>query len=162
MMLWGSLSSWRTGRLVGVEGHVSRAKRKTSLMVTCSWALWTLDWGENSSSNNNSKHTTKIRKEWLQDPLWALAVRPSQSPDLNLHTPSNLVELVRFCKEVWEKHPINMCSKLLASYLKRACFNKVLSKDSEYLCVCYVFVFNTFAKTSSYLFSLSNDGVLCA
>lgn len=161
-MLWGSLSSWRTGRLVGVEGQVSRAKRKTSLMVTCSWALWTLDWGENSSSNNNSKHTTKIRKEWLQDPLWVPLCAPARAQTWTNTPHPTLVELVRFCKEVWEKRPINMCSKLLASYLKRACFNKVLSKDSEYLCVCYVFVFNTFAKTSSYLFSLSNDGVLCA
>jgi hypothetical protein len=40
------------------------------------------------------------------------------------------------------------------------CFNKVLSKGSEYLCKCDVY-FYTFAKVSKNLFLLCHYGVLC-
>ena len=53
---------------------------------------------------------------------------------------SNLTELERICREEWEKLPKYWCAKLVASYTRRRvcnccqrCFNKVLSKGSEYL-----------------------------
>uniref|UniRef100_A0A669AWK9 Ig-like domain-containing protein n=1 Tax=Oreochromis niloticus TaxID=8128 RepID=A0A669AWK9_ORENI len=46
------------------------------------------------------------------------------------------MELERFCREEREKLPKNRCVKLLASY-STAC-----SKGCEYLCKCYIFVYN--------------------
>jgi len=83
--------------------------------------------------DNDPKHTAKITKEWLRDNSVNVLEWPSQSPDLNpiedlwrdlkmaVHrrSPSNLMELERFCKEEWEKLPKNRCAKLVASYSKR-------------------------------------------
>ena len=58
---------------------------------------------------------------------------PSQSPDPNpiehlrkdlkiavqQHSPSNLTELERICREEWEKLPKYRCAKLVASYSRR-------------------------------------------
>jgi len=82
---------------------------------------------------NNPKHTAKITKEWLRDNSVNVLEWPSQSPDLNpmehlwrdlkmaVHrrSPSNLMELDRFCKEECEKLPKRRCAKLVASYSKR-------------------------------------------
>jgi hypothetical protein len=35
------------------------------------------------------------------------------------HSPSNLTELERICREEWEKFPKYICAKLVASYPKR-------------------------------------------
>ena len=61
----------------------------------------------------------------------------------------NRTELERICREEWEKLPKYRCAKLLASYPRRLeavisakrCFNKVLSKGSEYLCKNVIFPF---------------------
>ena len=110
------------------------------------------DWGEGSSSNRT---TTLSTQQWLWDVLeW-----PIQRPDLNpiehlwrdleiavqRHSPSNLTELERICREQWEKLPKYRCAKLVASYPRRlkaviaakgASTKK--SKGSEYLCKCDV------------------------
>ena len=83
--------------------------------------------------DNNPKHTAKISKEWLQNHSVNVLEWPSQSPDLNpieylrgdlkmaVHrrSPSNLMELERFCKEEWSKLPKNTCAKLVTTYSKR-------------------------------------------
>ena len=70
----------------------------------------------------DSDHETKTMQEWL-----------SQSPDLNpiehlwrdlkiavlRHSPSNLTELERICREEWEKLPKYRCAKLEGSYPRR-------------------------------------------
>jgi hypothetical protein len=38
---------------------------------------------------------------------------------LQQHSPSNLTELERICREEWEKLPKCRCAKLVASMLKR-------------------------------------------
>jgi hypothetical protein len=83
--------------------------------------------------DNDSKHTAKTTQEWLRykSNLWR---------DLKIAvqrlSPSNLTELERICREEWEKLPKYRCAKLVASYPRRLnavrCFNKVLSKGSEY------------------------------
>ncbi len=103
---------------------------ETSLMKTCSRALWTSDWGDGSSFNRTTTLSTQPRSQWLRDNSVNVLERPSQSPDLNplehlcrdlkmaVHrrSPSNLMELERSCKEEKLK---NRCAKLVASYSKR-------------------------------------------
>ena len=73
--------------------------------------------------------------------------------------------------EEWEKLPKYRCAKLVASYPRRidaviaakGCFNKVLSKGSEFLCkhnisVLYLY---TFAQISKNLFLLCHYRVVC-
>ncbi|KAG2462615.1 TCB1 transposase, partial [Polypterus senegalus] len=83
--------------------------------------------------DNDSKHTAKISKEWLQDNSVNVLEWPSQSPDLNpiehlwrdlkmaVHRCflSNLMELESCCKEEWAKLAKDRCAKLVASYSKR-------------------------------------------
>uniref|UniRef100_A0AAZ3R8A6 Uncharacterized protein n=1 Tax=Oncorhynchus tshawytscha TaxID=74940 RepID=A0AAZ3R8A6_ONCTS len=72
--------------------------------------------------DNDPKHTAKTTQESLNVLEW-----PSQSLDLNpierdlkiavqQHSPSNLTELERICREDWEKLPKYRCAKLVASY----------------------------------------------
>jgi tRNA A37 threonylcarbamoyladenosine biosynthesis protein TsaE len=67
--------------------------------------------------DNDPKHTTKTKQEWLRDKSLNVFEWPSQSPDLNpnkhlcwylkidvkQHSQSNLTELERICREEWEK-----------------------------------------------------------
>jgi transposase len=72
-------------------------------------------------------------QEWLRDKSLNVLEWPSQSPDLNpikhlwrvlkivvqQHSPYNLTELERICREEWETLPKYWCAKLTASYLSR-------------------------------------------
>ena len=86
--------------------------------------------------------------------------RTSLERPVQRSAPSNLTEFERLSREEWEKLPKYRCAKLVASYPRRMgettqiqvcqacsvipkktrgcnhCFNKVLSKGSEYLCKC--------------------------
>ena len=104
-------------------------------MKTCSRALRTSDWGEGSPSQqyNDPKYTAKATQEVLWDKSLNVLEWPSQSLDLNptehlwrdlkiavwRHSPSNLTDLERICREEWEKFPKYRCAKLVASYPKR-------------------------------------------
>ena len=62
------------------------------------------------------------------------------------HSPSNLTELEWNCREEWEKLPKYRSCQACSVILKKTrgynrcqrCFNKVLSKGSEYLCKCVI------------------------
>jgi transposase len=83
--------------------------------------------------DNNPKHTAKTMQEWLRDKSLNVFEWPSQSPDLNpiehlwrdlqiavqRHSPSNLTDLEKICREEWEKLPKCRCAKLVASYPRR-------------------------------------------
>ena len=95
-------------------------------MKTCSRALRTSDCGEGSPSNWTMNLSTQSRQR-------RSGFGTSQSPDLNLiehlwrdlkiavqrHSPSNLTELERICREEWEKLPKYSCAKLVALYPRR-------------------------------------------
>jgi hypothetical protein len=100
-------------------------------------------------------------QEWLRDKSLNVLEWPTQNLNpiehlwrdlkiaLQQHSPSNLRELERICREELEKPPEHRCAKLVASFPRRLeavitakrCFNKVLSKESEYLCQCFISVF---------------------
>ena len=93
-------------------------------MKTCSKALRTSDWAEGSPSNRTMT--------WLWDKSLIVLEWPRQSPDMKpiqhpsrdlkiavqRHSPSNLTELERICREVWKKLPQYRCRKLVDSYPK--------------------------------------------
>uniref|UniRef100_A0AAZ3PEN6 Tc1-like transposase DDE domain-containing protein n=1 Tax=Oncorhynchus tshawytscha TaxID=74940 RepID=A0AAZ3PEN6_ONCTS len=69
--------------------------------------------------DNDTRHTVKTAQEWLWDKSLNVLEWPSQSPDLNpiehlwrdlkisvqRHSPSDLTELERICREELEKLP---------------------------------------------------------
>ena len=80
--------------------------------------------------DNNPQHTAKTTQVWLRDKSLNVLEWSNQSPDLTpikhlwrdlkiavqQHSPSNLTELERICREEWEKLPKYRCEKLAASY----------------------------------------------
>ena len=81
--------------------------------------------------DNDPKHTAKTMQGCLRNKSLNVIEWPSQSPYLNpiehlwrylkiavqQHSPSNLTELQRICREEWEKLPNYRCAKLVVSYL---------------------------------------------
>ncbi|KAK1801386.1 hypothetical protein P4O66_023067, partial [Electrophorus voltai] len=135
IMLWGCFLVAGTVRLVRVEGKMNAAMYRDILEENLLQSALDLRLGRRFifHQDNDPKHTAKITKEWLQYNSVNVLEWPSQSPDLNpiehlwrdlkmavpRHSPSNLMELERFCKEDLEKLSKNMCAKLIASYSKR-------------------------------------------
>jgi hypothetical protein len=100
--------------------------------------------------DNDPKHTAKTTQEWIRDKSLNVLEWSSQSLDLNpikhlwkdmtksvqRHTPSNLTELERICREEWEKLPKYRCHTLVVSYpflmfnklakMSITCFNFVI------------------------------------
>ncbi|KAG2460036.1 TCB1 transposase, partial [Polypterus senegalus] len=135
IMLCGYFSAAGTGRLVKIKGKMTAATYRDILDENLLQSALDLRLGRQFifQQDNDSKHTAKISKEWLQDNSVNVLEWPSQSPDLNpiehlwkdlkmaVHRrfPSNLMELERCCKEEWAKLAKDRCAKLVASYSKR-------------------------------------------
>ncbi|XDV36822.1 hypothetical protein PO909_006543 [Leuciscus waleckii] len=112
-----------TGRLVRIEGKMNPAMYRNILDENLLQNALDLRLGRRFifQQDNDPKQTAKITKEWLRDNSVNVLEWPSQSPDLNpiehlwrdlkmaVHrrSPSNLMELERFCKEEWVKLPKN-------------------------------------------------------
>jgi transposase len=178
-MLWGCFSG--TGRLVRIErkmnGENSEILDENLLQSTQDLRLgrrFTFQQG------NDLKHTAKTKQEWLRDKSLNVLEWPSKSPDLNLiqhlwrglkiavqrRSPSNLTELERICRETPQIQVCQACivipKKTLGCNLCQRCFNKVLSRRSEYLCKCDISVlFLIHLQTFLNLLLLGDYGVLC-
>ena len=121
-----------TVRLVRIEGKRNRAKILHENLLQSTQDL-RLGQRFTFQQDNNPKHTAKTTQEWLRYKCLNVLEWPSQSPDLNTivhlwrdlkiavqtHSPSNLTELERICREEWEKLPKYKCAKLVASYPRR-------------------------------------------
>ncbi|KAG2466723.1 TCB1 transposase, partial [Polypterus senegalus] len=134
IMLWGCFSAAETGRLVRIKGKMTAAMYRDILDENLLQSALDLRLGRLFifQQDNNPKHTAKISKEWLQDNSVNVLEWPSQSPDLNpiehlwrdlkmtvyRRFPSNLMKLVRCCKEECAKLAKDRCAMLVASYSK--------------------------------------------
>uniref|UniRef100_A0AAQ4QBR4 Tc1-like transposase DDE domain-containing protein n=1 Tax=Gasterosteus aculeatus aculeatus TaxID=481459 RepID=A0AAQ4QBR4_GASAC len=128
IMLWGCFLVGGTGRRVRIEGKMNAAMYRDILDENMLQSALDLRLGQRFifQQDNDLEHTAKITKKWLRDSVNVLEW-PSQSPDLSpiehlwrdlkmaVHrrSPSNLMELERFCKEEWEKLPRNRCATLV-------------------------------------------------
>ena len=117
-----------------------------------------LGWQLIFQQDKDPKLTAKVLKDWLQNNSVNALEWPSQSPDLNpiehlwrdlkmavqRHSPSNLTELERFCKDNWAKLAKDACGfiiqKTWGCNCCQRCHNKILSKGCEYLCTYYIVV----------------------
>ena len=134
-MLWGCFSVAGTRRLVRIEGKMSRAKYRHVFDKNLLQSAQDLILGRRFTfqQDNDPKHTAKTTQEWLWDESLNVLEWPSQSPDSNpiehlwrdlkitvqQHSPSNLTEFERICREEWEKLPKYSCAKLVVSYPRR-------------------------------------------
>ena len=124
-----------TGRLVRIERKMNGAKYREILDENILQNTQDLRLGRRFTfqQDNNPKHTDKTMQGLLRDKSLNVLEWPSQNPDLNpiehlwrdlkiavqQHSPSNLTELERSCREEWEKLPKYRCAMLVASYLRR-------------------------------------------
>ena len=131
----GRVSAAGTGRLVRIEGKMNGAKYRELLDENLLQSAKDLRLGRRFTfqQDKDPKHTAKTTQEWLQDKSLNVLEWPSHSPDLNpikhlwrdlkiaepRHSPSNLTELERICREEWETLPNYRCAKLVASYPRR-------------------------------------------
>ena len=132
IMLWERFSVAGTERRVRIEGKVNGAKYREILDENLQSAQ-DIRLGQRFTfqQDNDPKHTAKTMQEWLQDNSLNVLEWPSLSPDLiehlwkdlniaeQQHSPFNLTELEKICREEWEKHPKYKCAKLIASYPRR-------------------------------------------
>ena len=120
------------GRLVRIEGKMNGAKYRETLDENLLQSAQNLRLGQRFTvqQDTDPKHTAKTMQEWFQDKFLNVLGWPSQSLALNpvehlwrdlkiavqRCSPSNLIELERICREVWEK--LHKCrrAKLEASY----------------------------------------------
>uniref|UniRef100_A0A8C7LE52 Transposase n=1 Tax=Oncorhynchus kisutch TaxID=8019 RepID=A0A8C7LE52_ONCKI len=139
IMLWGCFSEAGTWRLVRIEAKMNSAKYRDIIDENLLQSTQDIRVGRRYTfqQNNDPKDTAKTTQEWLRDKSLNVLEWPSQSPDLNpiehlwrslkiavqRHSPSNLTELERICREEWEKLPKYTCAKLVASYPTR-CYNR--------------------------------------
>ncbi|KAK3553721.1 hypothetical protein QTP70_007583 [Hemibagrus guttatus] len=135
VMVWGCFAASGPGRLAVINGTMNSAVYQKILKQNvrpsvCDLKLkrtWVLQ------QDNDPKHTSKSTSEWLKKNKMKTLECPSQSPDLNpiemlwhdlkkvVHArkPSNVAELLQFCKDEWAKIPPQRCNRLTASYGKR-------------------------------------------
>uniref|UniRef100_A0AAZ3RLA5 Tc1-like transposase DDE domain-containing protein n=1 Tax=Oncorhynchus tshawytscha TaxID=74940 RepID=A0AAZ3RLA5_ONCTS len=149
-------------------------------MKTCSRALRTSDWGEGSPSNRTKTLSTQPRQcrsgfgtslNVLEWPSKILDLNPVEYlwRDLKIavyqHSPSNLTELERICREEWELVPKYRRATLVVSYPRR--LEAVISakRASTKYCVKGLnacdFSFLFIAEMSKNLFLRRHYGVLC-
>ena len=121
-----------TGRLVRIKGKMNGPKYREILDENLLRSPQDLRLGQRLTfqQDNSPKKTAKTTQEWLWDKYLNVLKWPIQSLDLNpiehlwrdlkiavqQHSPSNLTELERICREEWEKLPKYRCAKLVVSY----------------------------------------------
>ena len=137
----------------GSRERWTEPRTERSLMKICSRAFRPSDWGDPSNRTTTVSTQPRQRRSGFRTSLNVLEW-PSQSPDFDTVETSmerplqrcssfNLAELERICREEWAKLPKQGCQAY--SVIPKTtqgcnrcqmCFNKVLSKGSEYLHKC--------------------------
>ena len=149
------------GRLVRIKGKMNVAKYREILDENLLQSAQDLRLGRRFTfqQDNDPKHTAKTMQDWLRDKSLNVLEWLSQSPDLKpiKHlwrdqkiavqqlSPSNLTGDLQ--RRMGETPQIQVCqvwsvipNKNRGSNHCQRCFNKVLSKGSEYSCKCDITV----------------------
>ena len=117
------------------EGKMNRAKYREFFDENLLQSAQDLRLGRRFTfqQDNDPKHTAKTMQEWLRDKSLNVLDWLSQGMDLKpikhlwrdlriavqRHSPSNLAEFERICREEWEKLPKYRFAKLVVSYPRR-------------------------------------------
>jgi len=138
VMVWGCMTWQGVGYAAKIDG---RMDGDLYLQILKDDLLNTLQYyGLDPSDiifqqDNESKHTCRKVKEWLEEQDFETMVWLAQSPDLNPiehlwgclkrrlgeyeHSPNGILQLWKRIQEVWEGTPVEECQKLIESMPRR-------------------------------------------
>lgn len=136
--LWGVISYQGVGRLMFVEGRMDSRQFIHILKYGLGSTLQKYNWLPNDiilQQDNDSKHTSKMTREWIAEHNITVLPWPSRSPDLNIienlwydvevrvrsrnKTPSNVKELRAAIEEEWYATPLSYIRSLYDSIPRR-------------------------------------------
>jgi hypothetical protein len=134
LMMWGCMLWEGVGYATRIEGNLD-AKLYTSLLED--ELQQTMEYYSKPPENvivqqdNDSKHTSNDAKNWVRDHDIKVLIWPAHSPDINHiehpwnyikqrleeypNPPKGILELWERVETEWEKIPVDMCQKLIAS-----------------------------------------------
>ena len=135
IMVWGCMAAAGVGNLVFIESTMDKIGYLNILKENVGPSVEKLGLSRTwiFQHDNDPKHTSKIVKEWLLYRTPKTLDHPPQSPDLNpiehlwayldkkvrQRTVSNKEELKKTILEEWQKIPIELTKKLVASMPRR-------------------------------------------
>jgi hypothetical protein len=117
IMLWGCFSANGPGRLIRVKERTNWAMYHEILnenLLPSARAL-NMKRGWVFQHDNDTKHTARAMKEWLQPHRKSLeGVESPCCPQ----QPQNITALEEICMEEWAKLPATVCENLVKTYRK--------------------------------------------
>lgn len=138
IMIWGCMTADGPGNMCKIEGIMDQHLYKSILQEDF---LETVDWYGLELKNiifqqdNDSKHKSKIVRDWLVEQSFSILEWPAQSPDLNpiehlwshlknrlnsYSTPANgMIELWQRIEDEWNKIDKTTCLNLIESMPRR-------------------------------------------
>ena len=130
-------------------------------MKNCSRALRTSDWGRRFTFQQDTAHNQDkagVASGHVSECPWSAQPEPDLKPIKHVWrylkiavqqcSPSSLTELKRMCRE--ECQACSVVPKKTWGCNRQRCFNKVLSKGSEYLCKCDISGSQTHSHTNTH------------
>jgi len=137
-MMWGCMTWEGVGYAAKIDGRMDGDLYLQILKDELQNSLEFYDLNPSDvifQQDNDSKHTCKKVREWLDNQEFRTIVWPAQSPDLNPlehlwghlkrslveheHPPKRMKELWRRIEEEWNKIPAEVCQKLIESMPRR-------------------------------------------
>jgi hypothetical protein len=124
IMVWGCFSSRGVGKLTNIEGNMDAAKY---INILANILQESVDMMELDTfifqQDSDTKHTSRLAKQYFNDKTIVLLPWPAQTPDLNpiknicgvlkdkvnARGPKNIPQLKRYCIEEWNKKPKSLC-----------------------------------------------------
>jgi DDE superfamily endonuclease/Transposase len=138
IMIWGSMTARGVGFMCKIEGRMKKEDYLEILQdeLKNTFEYYDLDPATHIfQQDNDSKHSSKLVKNWLSEQDFDVLDWPAQSPDLNPiehlwawmkirlnkydTPPSGMLELWERVQDIWNSFSAEECERLVASMPKR-------------------------------------------